>query len=83
MTAAVDNWKKRGACRPEDLPAAFGTEAQQRDFVRRCCTRCPVIAICNEAGANEAGAWGGLTEGDRNEQRRLQQHARRASISRG
>lgn len=73
MSRHDPDWKKRGTCTPADTRDAYGTEAQQRDFVRRCCTRCPVLAICNQHAttSDEAGAWGGQTEGDRARARTL------------
>jgi hypothetical protein len=72
----VDQWTEHAACRDapaDDVELGFGIDQQQRAFADGYCARCPVVADCAEhAWANDEreGVWGGLTETQRQHQRR-------------
>ncbi|MCU1490944.1 MAG: WhiB family transcriptional regulator [Acidimicrobiaceae bacterium] len=62
------DWWAKAACR------GFGTEAFFADNAERAkatCRRCPVQLQCAEAGEGQLGTWGGLTERERRQKRRL------------
>jgi WhiB family redox-sensing transcriptional regulator len=76
-------WKRRGACRDDDLYTFFGLEGerpparQAREAAAKdICSLCPVIEACLEYALEhdeKAGVWGGLGEEERKAERRRRQ----------
>jgi len=67
-----DDWRERAACRgyPTSLFFLVDDEkpAQRRDrerMAKALCARCDVVNHCFDAGREEMGIWGGLTERER------------------
>lgn len=75
------SWKTQGECTKFDLELMFpigttGPAALQIQAAKAVCAVCPVAAEClrwAEEQHEYYGVWGGLTEEERKEQRRLTQ----------
>lgn len=70
-------WMQHAACLHADVDLFFPTKGGSPDAAKRVCARCPVRLQCiNYALADESlvGVWGGLTDRERREIRRLTQH---------
>jgi WhiB family redox-sensing transcriptional regulator len=84
LRADTANWRSESACREEDPelffpvgnnPAADAKAAE----AKQVCKRCPVRELCLQWAMDtnqDAGVWGGLTEGERrNLKRRINRRA--------
>jgi len=64
-------WHRRAACRGAGPDAFYPRRGDPRAEARDLCSRCPVIAACGQAGADEQyGTWGGATPQQRRAARR-------------
>jgi WhiB family transcriptional regulator, redox-sensing transcriptional regulator len=73
-------WMQQAACHGHDYRRWFPTGVQEPDeLALALCSRCPVAACCLDysfgapGGRVEAGVWGGLTEDERQAERRRRQ----------
>lgn len=75
----MSEWREQAACRDEDpelfFPIGHGPAAQAQIVeAKAVCARCPVVRECLawalETG-QDAGVWGGLTEEERRQLRRV------------
>jgi hypothetical protein len=73
-------WMWRAACRGHDTRRWFPVGAQEPDeLALKLCSRCPVAACClaysfgAPGGRVEAGVWAGMTEDERQAERRRRQ----------
>jgi WhiB family redox-sensing transcriptional regulator len=75
----MTEWRDEAACRDEDpdlfFPIGSGPAAQaQIADAKAICARCPVVRECLEWAletGQDAGVWGGLTEEERRQLRRV------------
>lgn len=73
------SWQSQAACAgtvdPEIFHASRGTSRAEIILAKACCSKCPVKEPCLEAGWTEHGIWGGTTEIERHQMRRLQRRS--------
>ncbi len=75
------DWRDYAACRDTDPELFFpignaGPALLQLDRAKQVCAGCPVCTSCLEwalASGQEAGVWGGTSEGERRALRRIRQ----------
>ena len=78
-------WLEQAACAqpdvdPDLLADAFGGASQQQRFVQTLCDGCPVVEACwtyADRHRMQDGAFGGLTEDQRRQQRRQRANAQK------
>jgi WhiB family redox-sensing transcriptional regulator len=60
-----DAWRGRAACRGLRPSPFYSEDPQEQARAKAICAGCSVAAACEEAGRDEPGIWGGLTERER------------------
>lgn len=78
------DWRNHAACRDEDPELFFpigntGPALVQIEDAKAVCRRCPVIDDCRAwalAAGEKAGVWGGLSEDERDGERRRERRRR-------
>lgn len=75
LAAGGGAWMTRGACRLPNVPTwpFFAEEGDRKAIAaaKRICASCPVQGECYEAGRDEQGIWGGMTESERRRARKV------------
>jgi len=77
-TAASTDWRHRARCADEDPELFFpigdtGPALLQTEQAKAVCHRCPVMETCLQWAfetGQDAGVWGGMSEGERRSMRR-------------
>ncbi|MER7848337.1 WhiB family transcriptional regulator [Kitasatospora sp. NPDC096077] len=77
-TAAETDWRTRAVCAEEDPELFFpigntGPALLQIEEARSVCRRCPVLEDCLTwalTNGEDAGVWGGMSEGERRAMKR-------------
>ncbi len=78
------DWRHRAACRDEDPELFFpvgntGPALRQIAEAKAVCWRCPVVSVCLTwalDSGQDAGVWGGMSEDERHELKRVKANAR-------
>jgi WhiB family redox-sensing transcriptional regulator len=72
--AAAAGWQDRGLCAQTDPEAFFPDKGESTRLAKLVCARCPVRPECLEYALESGerfGVWGGLSERERRQLRRV------------